>query len=70
VTEMKWLLGSVNAMAGTQEGALVVGARAPNILGRGEKVHVEYTHSSLHNTNMALGISKPLVQLKTDAKYA
>lgn len=68
MTELKWLLGSVNAMAGTEEAALVVGGRTPNILGRGEKIQVEYSHSNQHNTNMALAFSKPLVHLKTDAK--
>ncbi|CAB3368540.1 Hypothetical predicted protein [Cloeon dipterum] len=68
VTEMNWLLGSVNAMAGSEEAALVVGGRAPNILGRGEKVQLEYTHSNTHNTNMALSVSKPLVNMKSNAK--
>ncbi|XP_049767186.1 sorting and assembly machinery component 50 homolog B [Schistocerca cancellata] len=60
VRELKRLMGGVNTMVGNNEGSLVVGLRAPNLLGRGEKVNFEYRYGSKRTTGIDIAFSKPL----------
>ncbi|XP_046838189.1 sorting and assembly machinery component 50 homolog B isoform X2 [Vespa crabro] len=61
VREMKRLMGSVNTMVGNNEGSVIIGAKAPNIFGRGEKVQVEYAYSNKKSTNINISAIKPLM---------
>ena len=49
MTEIKRVQGAINTMVGNQEGSLTGGIKFPNILGRGEKLQVNFT--KLHCTN-------------------
>lgn len=57
--EYRRLTGGVSTHIGDNEGSLMVGMRAPNIYGRGEKVQVEYSHGSKKNTQFSLAFIKP-----------
>ncbi|CAH0549617.1 unnamed protein product [Brassicogethes aeneus] len=59
VKELKRLTGGISTHVGNNEGALLVGMKAPNILGRGERVQVEYTHGSKKTSNFNIGFVKP-----------
>ncbi|XP_045467850.1 sorting and assembly machinery component 50 homolog B [Harmonia axyridis] len=60
VKEYRRLTGGVSTHIGDNEGSLLVGMKAPNIYGRGEKVQVEYSHGSKKNTQFSLAFIKPL----------
>ncbi|KAJ3652126.1 hypothetical protein Zmor_018119 [Zophobas morio] len=60
VTEYKRVTGGVTTQVGNNEGALLVGLRAPNIFGRGERVQVEYSHGSKRTTNFNMAFIKPM----------
>lgn len=59
VKEHKRLTGGVSTQVGNNEGALLVGLRAPNLFGRGERVQVEYSHGSKRTSNFNLAFIKP-----------
>nr|CAH7753791.1 unnamed protein product [Callosobruchus chinensis] len=60
VKEHKRLTGGVSTQVGNNEGALLVGMRAPNLFGRGEKVQVEYSYGSKKTTNFNVAFIKPI----------
>ncbi|KAL0099298.1 hypothetical protein PUN28_020102 [Cardiocondyla obscurior] len=63
VREMKRLVGGISTMiGGNNEGSLVVNAKAPNLLGRAERVQVEYSHGSKSSSNFNILAIKPFVQ--------
>lgn len=68
VKELKWLNGGVNTTVGSNEGSLVVSVKAPNMLGRGERLQLEYSHGSRQTNNLSLSYLKPL-RTKYDARY-
>lgn len=47
-------------MVGNNEGSLVVGLKAPNMLGRGEKLQAEYSYGSRRTNNLSVSFLKPL----------
>ncbi|KAJ8916606.1 hypothetical protein NQ315_000251 [Exocentrus adspersus] len=59
VKEFTRLTGGVSTQVGNNEGALLIGMRAPNIFGRGERVQVEYSHGSKRTSNFNLSFIKP-----------
>ncbi|KAK9745390.1 Omp85 superfamily domain [Popillia japonica] len=59
VQELKRVVGGVNTEVGHNEGSVVVGLRAPNTFGRGERVFVEYSYGSRRSNNFTVGIMKP-----------
>lgn len=59
VREHKRLTGGVSTQVGNNEGALLIGMRAPNLFGRGERFQVEYTHGTKKTSNFNLGFVKP-----------
>lgn len=56
---MRRLVGSINTMVGNNEGSLMVGAKAPNLFGRGERVQVEYSYGSKSSINFNISAFKP-----------
>jgi outer membrane protein insertion porin family len=46
VTELKRIVGSVNTMVGNQEGSLMLGLKLPNLVGKGERFQVDYSHGT------------------------
>jgi len=62
VREMKQIAGGVHTMVGTNnEGLLVASAKAPNILGRGEKIQGEFSYGNKQTRNFNIAFSKPLL---------
>lgn len=61
VHEHRRLTGGISTVVGNNEGSLVLGARLPNIVGRGEKVQVEYAHGTQKSTGFNLTLTKPLL---------
>lgn len=59
VKEHKRLTGGVSTQVGNNEGALLIGLRAPNLFGRGERVQVEYSHGSKRTSNFNVAFIKP-----------
>ncbi|XP_018571936.1 sorting and assembly machinery component 50 homolog [Anoplophora glabripennis] len=59
VKEHKRLTGGVSTQVGNNEGSLLVGLRAPNLFGRGERVQVEYSHGSKRTSNFNVAFIKP-----------
>ncbi|XP_050316083.1 sorting and assembly machinery component 50 homolog [Anthonomus grandis grandis] len=59
VKEFKRVTGGISTQVGNNEGSVLVGMRAPNIFGRGEKVQVEYSHGSKKTSNFNLAFIKP-----------
>lgn len=59
VKEHKRVTGGISTHVGNNEGCLLVGIRAPNIFGRGERVQVEYSHGSKKTSNFNLSFIKP-----------
>nr|XP_023026229.1 sorting and assembly machinery component 50 homolog B [Leptinotarsa decemlineata] len=60
VKEYKRITGGVSTHIGNNEGALLIGMRAPNLFGRGERVQVEYSHGSKKTSNFNVAFVKPL----------
>ncbi|KAF5284155.1 hypothetical protein FQR65_LT00155 [Abscondita terminalis] len=60
VRELKRLVGSINTQVGENEGSLVIGLRAPNIFGRGERVQAELSYGSKNSNNYNISLIKPL----------
>lgn len=61
VKELRRVVGGVTTQVGNNEGALIVGLRAPNIFGRGERVQVEYSYGSAKSDNFNIAFIKPFV---------
>lgn len=59
VRELKRIVGGVNTQVGENEGSLVVGLRAPNLLGRGERLQTEYSYGSKRSNNFNVSFVKP-----------
>lgn len=59
---MKRISGSVNTMVGdNNEGSLVIGLRTPNLFGRGERIHSEYSYGSKKTQMFNVTFIKPLI---------
>ncbi|XP_031841540.1 sorting and assembly machinery component 50 homolog B isoform X2 [Nomia melanderi] len=61
VHEMRRLVGGINTMVGNNEGSVIIGAKAPNLFGRGERLQMEYSHGTKSSTNINVSAVKPLV---------
>jgi len=59
VKELRRVVGGVNTQVGENEGSLVVGLRAPNLLGRGERLQTEYSYGSKRSNNFNVSFIKP-----------
>ncbi|XP_066144222.1 sorting and assembly machinery component 50 homolog B [Euwallacea fornicatus] len=59
VKEYKRVTGGISTHVGNNEGTVLVGLRAPNILGRGEKVQIEYSYGSKKTSNFNLSFINP-----------
>lgn len=62
VREMRRLVGGISTMVGNNEGSLLVGARAPNLFGRAERVQMEYSHGNKSSINFNVSAIKPFPQ--------
>lgn len=60
VQELKRVVGSVNTMVGNQEGSLITGLKLPNLLGRGERFAVDYTHGTKKTSTFNASLAKPI----------
>ncbi|XP_078050296.1 sorting and assembly machinery component 50 homolog B isoform X2 [Augochlora pura] len=61
VHEIRRLIGGINTMVGNNEGSVTIGAKAPNLFGRGERLQMEYSHGTKSSTNINVSAVKPLV---------
>lgn len=61
VRELRRVVGGINTTVGNNEGALVLGMKCPNVLGRGERVQTELTFGHKRSNNCSLQLLKPLV---------
>lgn len=61
VRELKWLSGGVNTMVGNNEGSVLIQAETPNILGRGERLKMDYSYGSKSSSNINISAVKPFV---------
>ncbi|XP_076642464.1 sorting and assembly machinery component 50 homolog A isoform X1 [Halictus rubicundus] len=61
VREMRRLIGGINTMVGNNECSATIGAKAPNLFGRGERLQMEYSHGTKSSTNINVSAVKPLV---------
>ncbi|CAG9767730.1 unnamed protein product [Ceutorhynchus assimilis] len=59
VKEHSRVTGGISTQVGNNEGSVLVGMRAPNIFGRGERVQMEYSHGSKKTSNFNLAFIKP-----------
>ncbi|GAB6019430.1 hypothetical protein CHUAL_001011 [Chamberlinius hualienensis] len=59
VKESSRITGGVTTLVGNNEGSLVVGLRLPNVLGRAEKIQMEYAYGSKRSAGMNLTLTKP-----------
>lgn len=59
VKEFRAVTGGITTQVGNNEGSLIIGLRAPNIFGRGERVQVEYSHGSKRSNNFNVSFIKP-----------
>lgn len=57
--ELKRVVGGVNTLVGENEGSLVIGLRAPNLFGRGERLQADYSYGSKSSNNLNLSFIKP-----------
>ncbi|XP_071441957.1 sorting and assembly machinery component 50 homolog A [Hetaerina americana] len=60
VKELKRITGSVKTLMGNNEGSLVVELKAPNMLGRGEKLTAEYSRGWNRTVGLSTTFYKPL----------
>lgn len=67
VRELSRLTGEVNTMVGNNEGSLLIGVKTPNLLGRGEKLSLEYSRGSKSTTNFNISATKPFMSQTTDS---
>jgi len=59
VREHRRVAGGISTLVGNNEGSLVLGARLPNVLGRGEKVQAEYAHGTKNSSGFNFTVTKP-----------
>ncbi|GBP57358.1 Sorting and assembly machinery component 50 homolog [Eumeta japonica] len=59
VSEMSRIVGGVNTTVSENEGNLVLGARLPNVLGRGERLQAEYSMGYRSSSNFSVTAAKP-----------
>ncbi|XP_018398360.1 PREDICTED: sorting and assembly machinery component 50 homolog [Cyphomyrmex costatus] len=62
VREMRRLVGGISTMVGNNEGSLIIGARAPNLFGRAERVQMEYSYGNKSSINFNVSAIKPFPQ--------
>ncbi|XP_022083586.1 sorting and assembly machinery component 50 homolog A-like isoform X2 [Acanthaster planci] len=60
VKESRRLTGNAHTSVGNNEGSLVLGARCPNLLGRGENLSAEYSRGTRHSMGYNVTFTKPL----------
>jgi len=71
VRELKQLAGGIHTLVGTNnEGLVVITAKAPNVFGRGEKVHGEVSWGNKQSKNVNITMSKPLLMFKYNSSVA
>ena len=61
VHELSRVVGGVTTEVGRDEGSVVLGVRAPNVLGRGERLFVEYGYGSRRSNHFGVGVVKPFL---------
>uniref|UniRef100_A0A1B6D716 Bacterial surface antigen (D15) domain-containing protein n=1 Tax=Clastoptera arizonana TaxID=38151 RepID=A0A1B6D716_9HEMI len=62
VQELNRIKGSVNTMVGgNNEGSVVIGLKTPNLFGRGESIHGEYSYGSKKTQMFNVTYVKPLI---------
>lgn len=54
-------MGGINTMVGSNEGSVIIEAKAPNLFGRGERLTMEYSHGTKSSTNINVSAHKPFV---------
>ncbi|XP_014206956.1 sorting and assembly machinery component 50 homolog isoform X2 [Copidosoma floridanum] len=59
VHELKRIMGSINTMVGNNEASLLVGAKSPNLFGRGERLQVDYSYGHKNSSNINISAMKP-----------
>ena len=52
-------MGNINTMVGNNEASLLVGAKAPNVLGRGECLSMDYSYGNKSSSNINIAVTKP-----------
>ena len=58
------MIGGINSMIGSNEASLLVGAKAPNLFGRCERLQMEYSYGNNKTANINLSIMKPFLTSK------
>lgn len=58
---MRRVMGGINTMVGSNEGSVIIEAKAPNLFGRGERLTMEYSHGTKSSTNINVSAHKPFV---------
>lgn len=61
VKEFKRVIGGVSSHIGNNEGSLLIGMKAPNLLGQGERLQAEYSYGSRKTNNFSLSAIKPFL---------
>ncbi|OXU26423.1 hypothetical protein TSAR_013800, partial [Trichomalopsis sarcophagae] len=59
VHELKRIMGNINTMVGNNEASLLIGAKTPNLFGRGEKLQVDYSYGHKNSSNINIAAIKP-----------
>ncbi|KAL7299258.1 hypothetical protein TKK_0007848 [Trichogramma kaykai] len=59
VHEFKRLMGNINTMVGNNEASLLIGAKAPNLFGRGERLQMDYSYGHKNSSNINISAVKP-----------
>lgn len=57
--EFKAITGGVNTQIGNNEGSLIIGLKAPNVFGRGERFQAEFSYGSKKTNNYNISFIKP-----------
>ncbi|XP_076450152.1 sorting and assembly machinery component 50 homolog [Babylonia areolata] len=60
VREFRPVSGGINTLIGNNDASLLFGLKLPNLLGRGEKMNVEYTHGTKQTRGYSVMFSKPV----------
>ncbi|OQR74409.1 sorting and assembly machinery component 50-like [Tropilaelaps mercedesae] len=61
VLERNRLIGGVNTLIGNNEGSMIIGAKLPNVAGRGEVIQTEYQYGTKHSSGFSLIASRPFL---------
>ncbi|KAG7295666.1 hypothetical protein JYU34_021950 [Plutella xylostella] len=59
VKELSRIVGGINTTVSENEGNLVIGVKMPNVLGRGERLHAEYSVGHRSTSNFSIAATKP-----------